>query len=159
MIDDTPTLTAATDPLDELRARAQTLERQLADMQQRTEAQLIRAELKAEAIRGGMIDLDGLKLVDHSEIKLSTDGEVEGAAALVARLKKAKPWLFGVASLSSTSVPPPAQVPRQKMATEMTDAEYRVARQAIIKITISYRSVTLYPSFGLANRYIEGLLR
>ncbi len=33
-------------------------------VQQDTEARLIRAELKAEAMRAGMIDIDGLKLID-----------------------------------------------------------------------------------------------
>ena len=94
------------DPLDELRARAEVLERQLTEVQQRTEAQLIRSELKAEAIRAGIIDLDGLKLVDLSEVKLRADGEIEGATALMTRLRKAKPWLFSCASLSSTAMPP-----------------------------------------------------
>jgi hypothetical protein len=133
MSDDTPPPATANDPLDELRARAEALERQLAEVQQRTEAQLIRAELKAEAIRAGMVDLDGLKLIDPTEVKLSADGEVEGAPALMTRLKKAKPWLFSPASLSSTAALPPARAPRQKLATEMTDAEYRVAREAVVK--------------------------
>lgn len=133
MSDDTPTPDPAHNPLDELLARAEMLERQLAEMQRRTEAQLVRAELKTEAIRAGMVDLDGLKLVDHSEVKLNADGEVEGAPALMTRLRKAKPWLFAAASWSSTAVPPPAQAPRQKLATEMTDAEYRVARQAVVR--------------------------
>src|SRR5580698_7042431 len=133
MSDDTPMQDSAHDPLDELRSRAELLERQLVEVRQRTEAQLIRAELKAEAIRAGIVDLDGLKLVDPSEVKLSADGEVEGASALMARLKKAKPWLFSAASLSSTAMPPPAQVLRQKLATEMTDAEYRAAREALLR--------------------------
>jgi hypothetical protein len=29
--------------------------------------------------------------------------------------------------------PPPASPPKQKLATEMTDAEYRAARTAILK--------------------------
>lgn len=133
MSDDTPTPTAANDPLDELRTRAEALERQLAEVQLRTEAQLIRAGLKVEAVRAGMVDLDGLKLIDPSEVKLDAGGEVEGAPALMARLKKAKPWLFAAASLSSTAIPPPAQALRQKLATEMTDAEYRTARQAVVR--------------------------
>jgi hypothetical protein len=64
---------------------------------------------------------------------LSADGEVEGASALMTRLKKAKPWLFSAVSLSSTAMPPPAQVLRQKLATEMTDAEYRVAREMLLR--------------------------
>jgi hypothetical protein len=133
MSDDTPTSAILNDPLAELRTRAEALERQLTEMQQRTETQLIRAELKAEAARAGMVDLDGLKLIDLSEVKLSVDGEVEGAPALMTRLKKAKPWLFSAGSLSSTAALPPARALRQKLATEMTDAEYRVAREAIVK--------------------------
>ena len=41
-----------------------------------------------------MIDLDGLKLIDPSQVKLGADGEVEGAPALMAHLKKAKALAF-----------------------------------------------------------------
>ena len=133
MSEDTPAPDPALEARDELQTRAEFLERQIAELQKRSEAQLMRAELKAEAIRAGMIDLDGLKLVDLSEVKFSGDGEVEGAAALMARLKKAKPWLFAAASSSSTATPPPAQAPRQKLATEMTDGEYRAAREILLR--------------------------
>jgi hypothetical protein len=119
----------------ELRARADTLERQLTDLQRHTETRLVRAELKAEAVRAGMIDLDGLRLVDLPSLKLNERGEVEGAAAVMQDLRKNKPWLFGTVSQSSSnpSSPPPAMPPKQKLATEMTDAEYRIARAAILK--------------------------
>jgi hypothetical protein len=133
MSHDTPAPEPTHDPLDELRARAELLERQLVEVQLSTDARLIRAELKAEAIRAGMVDLDGLKLIDSSEVKLGADGEVEGAPALMTLLKKAKPWLFAGVSLSSTAMPPLALASRQKMATEMTDIEYRAAREAILK--------------------------
>jgi hypothetical protein len=133
MTDETLEPGAPGDALSELRARAESLEQQLAEVRERTDARLIRAELKAEAIRAGMIDMDGLKLVDLSNLKLRDDGEVEGAPALMAHLKKAKPWLFGATSSSSSATPPPAQAPRQKLATEMTDAEYRVAREALLR--------------------------
>lgn len=133
MSHDTPETEPTHDPLEELRTRAEVLERRLAEVQQRTEVRLIRAELKTEAIRAGMIDLDGLKLIDFSQIKLNIDDVVEGAPALMAHFRKAKPWLFGSTSLSSTAMPPPTQTLRQKMATEMTDSEYRLARDAIVK--------------------------
>lgn len=133
MSDTPPTLAPTHDQIDELRVRAETLERQLAEVEQRTEIRLIRAELKAEAIRAGMVDMDGLKLIDLSEVKLRADGEVDGAPALMTRLKKAKPWLFGTPSFSSNATPPPVQSSRQKLATEMTDAEYRTAREALLK--------------------------
>jgi hypothetical protein len=117
----------------ELRSRAETLERQLSAVQLETESRLIRAELKAEALRAGMIDLDGLKLLDLSATKLNERGEVEGATALMTRLKRDKPWLFGGESSSSRSSPPPAQPPRQRTAMEMTDAEYRAARAELLK--------------------------
>ena len=133
MSDDTPIPIAADDPLEELRTRADVLERELTKVRLRAEVQLIRSEMKAEAIRAGIIDLDGLKLIDSSEVKLDADGEVEGAVVLITRLRKAKPWLFATGSASSTAILPPAQAPRRKLATEMTDAEYRIARQAAVK--------------------------
>lgn len=121
------------DSLAELRARADALERQLAASHADTDARVIRAELKAEAIRAGMVDLDGLKLLDLAAVKLSPTGEVDGAGALMARMKRDKPWLFGGVSSSSSSTPPPAQAPRKKLAKDMTDAEYRSARADLIK--------------------------
>lgn len=41
---------------------------------------LVRAELKAEAVRAGMIDLDGLKLLDISAARLTDAGEEIGRA-------------------------------------------------------------------------------
>lgn len=125
--------TLATDPLAELRARADALERQLVATQAETEVRLIRAEMKAQAILAGMVDLDGLKLVDYSTVKLSTAGDVEGAGSVMSRLRQAKPWLFGQASSSTGATPPPAQPPRKKLAQEMSDAEYRAARADLIK--------------------------
>jgi hypothetical protein len=121
------------DRLAELRARADALERQLGQVQKEAESRLIRAELKAEAMRAGIVDLDGLKLLDHSAAKLNANGDVEGAGSMVAQLKRDKPWLFGGSSSSSPATPPPAQPPRQKRAMEMTDAEYRAARADLLK--------------------------
>ncbi len=131
-------MTKETDPpqadrLAALRARADALEQQLGQEQREAEARLVRAELKAEAMRAGIVDLDGLKLLDLSAAKLNDRGEVEGAGAMLAQLKRDKPWLFGAASSSSPATPPPATPPRQKRAMEMTDAEYRVARADLLK--------------------------
>jgi len=132
---DAPHLGAGTtEPaITELRARAEALERELMAARQDTETRLIRAELKAEAVRAGMVDLDGLKLVDLSHLKLDARGEVAGAGQVMSELKRAKPWLFGVPTSTSGGNPPPAQVPRHKLATEMTDAEYRAARAELLR--------------------------
>ncbi len=119
--------------LEDLRARAEALERQLEAARSETDARLVRAELKAEAVRAGMVDLDGLKLVDLAGVRLDARGDVVGAAQIMAELKRAKPWLFSVASSSSGALPPPAHSPRQKLAREMTDAEYRTARAELLR--------------------------
>jgi hypothetical protein len=131
---DTALLAEPTDnPVDELRARAELLERKLTEFRQQSDTRLIRAEMKVEAIRAGMIDLDGLKLLELSSVKLNEKGEIDDAFGLMARFKKAKPWLFGTPSSSSSLSAPLVQPPRQKLATEMTNAEYAVARAALLK--------------------------
>lgn len=97
------------------------------------EARIIRAELKAAALKAGMVDLDGLKLADLSKVKLGENGEVEGADALMEELKKAKPYLFGSASTSNPGNPPPKDPPTNKKATEMTAEEYAKAKAEALK--------------------------
>jgi len=90
---------------------------------------VIRAELKAAALKAGMVDLDGLKLADLSNVKLNDAGEVEGADTLMEELKKSKPYLFGSTQNSSNpGTPPNPKPPTAKKATEMTPAEYAAER-------------------------------
>lgn len=119
--------------LEGLKARAEALERQLREQNEAQAARLVRAELKAEAVRAGMVDLDGLKLVDMAAVRLNEAGEVEGAAMLMAQLKRDKPWLFGGFSSSSRASAPPAHPARAKLATEMTPEEYRAARAELLR--------------------------
>ena len=121
------------DPVVELRARAEMLERRLANAEQEARSRMVQAELKVEALRAGIVDLDGLKLLDPSAVAIGKSGEVKNAAEVITQLRRTKPWLFGGGSSSSSANPPPAQPPRQKLATEMTDAEYRAARAAILR--------------------------
>lgn len=100
--------------------------------QSAADQRVIRAELKAVAIKAGMVDIDGLKLADLSTIKLNDKGEVEGADALIEALKKSKPYLFGSTQHSSTpNVPPSNTPPAAKKASEMTEAEYAAERKKI----------------------------
>lgn len=96
------------------------------------EQRVIRAELKAEALKAGMVDLDGLKLADLSKVKINEACEVEGADALMEELKKAKPYLFSGNQHSSTPGNPPNPTPPvAKKATEMSAEEYAAARSKI----------------------------
>jgi hypothetical protein len=122
------------DPIEELRTHAEALERRLVENERESRARIARAELKVEAVRAGIVDLDGLKLLDTEKVTFTPDGELANASDLVAQLKRAKPWLFGSTSSSSSQAsPPPVQPPRQKFATEMSDDEYRIARAAFLK--------------------------
>ncbi len=133
MAEDSTSSGPAPDPVAELRAHAEVLERRLAETEQQARNRVIRAELKVEAVRAGIVDLDGLKLLDLTNVEVNSEGELANAGELIAQLRRAKPWLFGATSSSSPASPPPAQPPRQKLATEMTDDEYRAARAAILK--------------------------
>ena len=78
------------------------------------DGRILQSELKAHAIKAGLVDLDALKLADLSKVKLNDKGEIEGADTLFTDLKTAKPYLFGTpgtpantgASTSQTGTPP-----------------------------------------------------
>jgi hypothetical protein len=93
---------------------------------------ILRSELKAAALKAGMIDLDGLKLADLSKVTLKDDGTVDGADTMLEEMKKSKPYLFGSTQNSSNpSKPPASNPPSAKNAKEMTAEEYAAARKAI----------------------------
>ncbi len=118
---------------DDPAARLAALERRLAEVEADACARILHAELKHEAVRAGMVDLDGLKLIDTAKLKLADSGEVEGATTLMRDLRRAKPWLFVPASSSSTAAAPRTDPPRPKSATEMTEAEWRAARSELLR--------------------------
>jgi|SRR5580658_10774850 hypothetical protein len=120
-------------PDDDLRARIDRLETEGKEVHRRTERRIILAELKVEAMRAGMIDLDCLTFVDLTKVHLGEDGDVAGGAELIGQLKHSKPWLFVPPSSSSVARVPLSRPVRQKLATEMTNEEYRIARANIIK--------------------------
>jgi len=83
-----------------------------------------------------MIDLDGLQFLDMKRAHLAEDGSVADGAELINQLKHAKPWLFATPSSSSVAKVPLSSPNRQKLAKDMSDAEYRVARANIIKRSV-----------------------
>ena len=109
------------------------LERRIVEIEAAHRARLVRAELKAEAVRHGMVDLDGLKLLDPTSIQLDEAGEVTGAATVMRDFKRAKPWLFNPAGgISSSTATPPAAA-TVKTAMKMTHAEWQSARADLLK--------------------------
>ncbi|MBU6419078.1 MAG: hypothetical protein KGQ79_05045 [Proteobacteria bacterium] len=114
--------------------RAEAAEAALERAQAEAQARIIRAELKAEAVKAGMVDLDGLKLIDAEALRVNEQGEVEDAPAVLTKLKRTKPWLFGGGRSSSAAASAPRpEPPRQRMATEMSRDEWLQARAALLK--------------------------
>jgi hypothetical protein len=95
-------------------------------------ALLLHSELKAEAIRAGMVDLDGVKLIDMAGVKVTEAGELVDGAKVMSALRAAKPWLFGRSS-SSVAQAPRAEAPKAKTAMDMSVDEWRAARAELLR--------------------------
>jgi hypothetical protein len=121
------------DPTDNLRARLDRMETESEEYRRRSEQRIVLAELRVEAMRAGIIDMDGLKFIDTTQIRLESPEDICNATELVTQLKQTKPWLFSAPSSSSVARVPPSKPARQKLAIDMTDDEYRIARANIIK--------------------------
>jgi hypothetical protein len=117
----------------DLGEKLDTVSEDLTKLRGEFQSRLVLANLRTEAVRSGMIDLDGLKLIDLSAIRLGTDDRIVGARKLMDDLRRNKPWLVGVTSSSSAAIAPISQPDRQKTALEMTDEEYAAARTAVTK--------------------------
>lgn len=98
------------------------------------EQKLIDAKLENAAITAGINDVDFVKLIDRSSIKIDENGNYVGLREAVEAFKASKPACFGVAKQSSTSTN--AAVPTQEQAkpmhaSKMTDAEWAKAKRDI----------------------------
>ena len=114
-------------------AHPQQVSEEITKLRDEFQSRLVVANLRTEAVRAGMVDLDGLKLIDVSAVRLGTDDKIIGGRKLMDDLRRDKPWLFGVTSSSSAAAAPASQPVRQKTALEKTDQEYAAARAAVTK--------------------------
>lgn len=93
--------------LEEIVAQGHALEEARAQAQREADARAIDAAIEAAARAACMFDPgDLLKLADTSTVTVDADGEVHGAAELIAALRQAKPFLFGAAYTSTPKEPP-----------------------------------------------------
>ncbi|OYV52248.1 MAG: hypothetical protein B7Z78_06290 [Rhodospirillales bacterium 20-60-12] len=114
-------------------SRAEAAERLLEDHKHATDLRIAAVELKAEAIRAGMIDLDGLKLIEPDDLKFIEPGNTATASEIIDRLRNSKPWLFSARSSSSGATAPKPEPPRARHARDMTHTEWRAAREALLR--------------------------
>lgn len=112
-------------------------ERTAVEAGERTTHALRDAALKLAAKDAGIVDLDGLKLLDTSAVKVGDDGTVAIPDKFFEKAKELKPYLFTqtgaqTGNTASTAKPPSAAATAPKQALAMTDAEYAAARSAAI---------------------------
>ena len=85
---------------------------------------VMRSELRALAREAGILDIDDLKLIDVSSLKVNEHGDVIGADALIKAFKEAKPYKFKETSSTSNTDPKPKPEPgKAKKVSEMTPEE------------------------------------
>ena len=118
---------------DDSEIRANALQARLEQLEATTTQRIIAVELKSAALRAGMVDLDGIRLIETNELALNDKGELEGAANLMTELRAAKPWLFSPPSTSAAAMAPPATPPAPRHAMQMTEAEWRAARTDLLR--------------------------
>jgi len=91
---------------------------------------LQQAELRTQAIRSGIVDLDGLQFVDTSGLSQDAAGNVQGAEQAIAALRQHKPYLFAV-DRNGTTTGTTAQLQRPPAPTQPSTVDARsLSREA-----------------------------
>jgi hypothetical protein len=68
---------------------------QLRSAHEKADGRVVAAEVRAAARAMGLCDLDALKLLDLSQVRVDAEsGEVKGAAEVLEGFRQAKPYLF-----------------------------------------------------------------
>ncbi|TLU72689.1 phage scaffolding protein [Lichenicoccus roseus] len=100
---------------------------------------IIRSELKAHAIRAGIVDLDALRLADTATLSLGDNGDVVGAEALIDGLRLQKPYLFvdsqarsGVATTAQTLRAPAPALPTEMDARTLPREAWLAERNRLL---------------------------
>ena len=110
----------------------------IAASQQTADNRAMQSELRIAATKAGIVDLDGLKLLDMKAagVKIDKDtGDITGADEAIIALKVAKPYLFsGTGDTSNASgAPKPNTSVAGKLVKDMDPAEYAAARRAAMR--------------------------
>jgi hypothetical protein len=120
-------------------AKAEKLvEKKLAELEEASKARLVKAELRAHAMKANVIDFDDLfdvlKRADLSKIEFSEDGDVKNAADIITDLKQRKPHLFAGVNTASTERAPVTRentTDAKSAVLTMNKADYEKAKRAL----------------------------
>ena len=125
---------------DQLRSAQAEHDAALTTLRAQSRERLLRAELRSEAIRAGIVDLDGLRLADTSAITFGDDGAIEGTNDVISSLKASKPYLFanakdngnfGVTTSPIARAPTPA-APELVDARSLTREQWQAERARLL---------------------------
>lgn len=125
---------------DQLRSAQAEHDAALTTLRAQSRERLMRAELRSEAIRAGIVDLDGLRLADTSNVTFGDDGAIEGATDVISSLKASKPYLFsngrdnvnfGVTTSPIARAPQPAS-PELVDARHLTREQWQAERARLL---------------------------
>ena len=111
-------------------------EKAAADAGERVSQATRDAALKLAAKDAGIVDLDGLKLLDTSAVKVGDDGAVAIPKDFFDKARESKPYLFAktgaqTGTTASTAKAPATTATTPKSARDMTPAEYAAAKSAL----------------------------
>lgn len=103
-------------------------------------SRVMMADLRVAARENGMIDLDGLKLLDLASAKLDADGNLTNATDMMSAMKEAKPYFFGAApkpgtvtgTTTTTTAPPRPASAGGFDARTAPAADYATAKRELL---------------------------
>ena len=139
---------------DELENAKKEYETRFNDIKVKSEQRIVMAELKAEAIKAGIINHNDLKILDLNSIKLDEKGDVIIPKDFFDSAKKERPYLFKISGAESgnttITTPSPSPTNIKKKLSEMTKDEYEASKNNIIKAKSEQRivmadSIDLFP--------------
>ena len=124
----------------DLTAKSSDAERRANEAAEKAKSKSIDLDLKATARELGMVDLDGLKLLDRASLTVDDEGSVTNASDILNAFKESKPYFFGAAPKPGTvtgttatrATPPKPATPSSFDARTVSKEEADQAERALL---------------------------
>lgn len=124
----------------EAKKQAQDTLTRLESIEKQRRDQIVRSELKVEALKAGVVDFnDFTKIASDqiSKIEINDDGEVNGISDLITSYKKSKPWLFKEdtkqSNTSSSFRTPAIDRVGKNDVSKLSDDDYKKAKADFLR--------------------------
>lgn len=110
------------------------LEQKISEVSGTYKKELMLTKVQVEAVKAGIIDLDGVKLADFSKVSFDEENNLVGSNELIEDLKKNKPYLFKKTDKTTYEKDPPASTSNTKTDVRgMSDPDYIKYKASILK--------------------------